>query len=388
MEYTIESLVSLVHDNPFIYDKRLPGYKDKALIKRTWHSIAEEFTPDWEDLSSSKKKLEVKFYMNKWRSVRDTYKKELTKLRKLEKSGSAAPAPPTYKNFELLSFLRTIYEPRRTEDSFSTSTNVEADSDSTCASANSNSDAGDNVSEVPSTHTSGSAHSSLTTVRPRPRPATRPKRVRPAVVDEEENVHLAQMNKTYQEILEHFKSNRERQRSPEENVAYKITDSMVPYLMDIDPRYYADVHGEFIDAAKKYLAKTRQDRDGNQGNKQGSNLEGSSFRVPNQGTYQECWPSDKSMPVHRSEPQHSWIQQGQAYSSMPPSQMHSMGRPHRETSSTSRTGADVGEMYHRNPTQIPETRSYHNLDRPSAPCASQTTEFSMTRFMFDYDATE
>ncbi|XP_068091968.1 uncharacterized protein [Hyperolius riggenbachi] len=330
----------------------------------------------------------VRFYMNKWRSVRDTYKKELTKLRKLEKSGSAAPAPPTYKNFELLSFLRTIYEPRRTEDSFSTSTNVEVDSDSTCASGNSNSDAGDNVSEVPSTHTSGSVNSSLTTVRPRPRPASRPKRVRPAVVEEEKNVHLAQMNKTYHEILEHFKSNCEKQRSPEENVVYKITDSMVPYLLDIDPRYYADVHGEFIDAAKKYLAKTRQDRDGNQGNKQGSNLEGSAFRGHNQGTYQECWPSDNSMPVHRSEPQHSWIHQGQPYSSMPPSQMHSMARPHRETSSTSRTGPDVAEMYHRNPTQNPETRSYHNLDRPSAPCASQPTEFSMTRFMFDYDATE
>ncbi|XP_068113832.1 uncharacterized protein [Hyperolius riggenbachi] len=387
MDYTIESLVALVQENPFIYDKSLPGYKDKALIRRTWHNIAEEFTPDWEDLSATKRKLEVKFYMNKWRSVRDTYKKELTKLRKLEKSGSAATAPPTYKNFELLFFLRTIYEPRRTEDSFTTSANVEADSDSSCASANTNSDAGENISEVASTHTSRSVNSSLITVRPRPRAASRPKRVRPAAV-EEENAHMAQMNKTYQEILDYFKANRKRQRATEENVPYKIATSVVPYLQDIDPRYYADVHVEFIQVARKYLDKTRQDRDGNQGNKQGSNLEGSGFRGHNQGTYQACWPSDNSMPVHRSASQHSCIHQGQPYSSMPPSQMHSMPRPHRETSSTSRSGPEVPEMYNRNPTPLPETRSYHNLDRPSATFVSQPTEISMTRLMFDYDATE
>ncbi|XP_068098571.1 uncharacterized protein [Hyperolius riggenbachi] len=307
--------------------------------------------------------------MNKWRSVRDTYKKELTKLKKLERSGSGSIPTPSYKHFQMMSFLRPCYEARRTEDSFGDSQNADLDSNSSVASNSDNADDGTERASY-----SGSATTSSTASRRRERSTRATTQRRVTSTRDEDTEEVAHLSTTYKDILDYLKSTRDRQIAYEESVPLKILTSLKPYLDDVHPRYYSSVHVELIQVIEKYQRKTRQDNEGKLGTVGGSSTEGSvcGRELHKQGNYQQGYGYTNTMGPPNSASQQFLTEQTQTYTTLPPP----------------RSRPEVNPMYNWNETLSCEHRSLRPLERHSEPSASQPAPMSMTRLLYDFDGNE
>ncbi|XP_068123134.1 uncharacterized protein [Hyperolius riggenbachi] len=300
--------------------------------------------------------------MNKWRSVRDTYKKHLEKMKKLERSGSASIPTPTYKHFELLSFLKQIYEPRRTEDSFMEAHTHEEDSQSSVVSPAMSGELCEGTSEMlsPQDSRSSTQDSRSSTVSQSTYRQTRAKqRRKPTDVEADSQL---QMQSTYTDILNYLKSNRERQRAMENNTSYTMLMSVLPYVEKINPKHHTAFHIALIQLADQFIQK-------------------------GDGTAQP--PSDSQSSVSQAiAPPQFWTPSTECPSSFPPHPQQLTARLQHDRAPNYPYAGDGHHMYSGNQGRNVEARTYHNLEGHRDVSGQGRADTSMTRYLFDYDATE
>lgn len=94
-----DSLVNLVRENSHLWDKNSPNYKDIAMKRRTWASIASAMGCSAENCEK------------KWGHLRDSYSRRKRKG-KLQKSGSAGSERTKWSHIDALSFLDDVTDAR------------------------------------------------------------------------------------------------------------------------------------------------------------------------------------------------------------------------------------------------------------------------------------
>ncbi|XP_068135525.1 uncharacterized protein [Hyperolius riggenbachi] len=116
--FTTENLIIKIQNSPELYDKTLPGHKDHQRLHDIWRNIAHEFLGEkWEKLSPKTQEAKVGLLRKRWKSVRDSYKKELEKQYQESKSGCGSSQRTRYKFCGILEFMRKHHESAETEDS-------------------------------------------------------------------------------------------------------------------------------------------------------------------------------------------------------------------------------------------------------------------------------
>ncbi|XP_068128028.1 uncharacterized protein [Hyperolius riggenbachi] len=101
-----------------MYDKSLPGYKEVGQGNIYWSRIAKDFLQStWDKLSPQAKEAKIAVLRRRWKSVRDSYRKELEKQFQESKSGSGSSQRVKYKFTSILEFLRPHHDYPTTEDS-------------------------------------------------------------------------------------------------------------------------------------------------------------------------------------------------------------------------------------------------------------------------------
>ncbi|XP_064081736.1 uncharacterized protein LOC135198162 [Macrobrachium nipponense] len=97
-----------IQDRPAIWDVRLKEYSNKILKAKAWEELCSIFVPNFNELDCQGKNKATTDLQRKWKSLRDSYRRELT-LSKKEKSGSGAGSGrKEYLYFKQLSFLQEI----------------------------------------------------------------------------------------------------------------------------------------------------------------------------------------------------------------------------------------------------------------------------------------
>ncbi|XP_068130255.1 uncharacterized protein [Hyperolius riggenbachi] len=113
--FDVDDLVARVQSKPQLYDKHHPKYKDTAANAVLWEEITSSFYDDWEN--EEKKAEKILDVRERWRSLRDNYKRDLDKVKEMKRSGAGSSTTGKYCHFEILDFLRPCFEGRETEDS-------------------------------------------------------------------------------------------------------------------------------------------------------------------------------------------------------------------------------------------------------------------------------
>ncbi|KAG9465453.1 hypothetical protein GDO78_018337 [Eleutherodactylus coqui] len=109
-----ECLIALVQERPCIWDTRTEAFHVRALRDDAWDEIGEEmFGLHWLRCRSQARLKMLEELQMKWRSVRNTYRKELSNRRP---SGSGRRRKRPYYLAPALCFLRPLMEPRLTAD--------------------------------------------------------------------------------------------------------------------------------------------------------------------------------------------------------------------------------------------------------------------------------
>ncbi|KAG5893037.1 hypothetical protein JTB14_026589 [Gonioctena quinquepunctata] len=126
-----ELLITLVHERRSLWDQKSKQYHNRELNKKLWKEVATEM------------KLVGDVVRQKWRGLRDTFRKELSKLDQ-KRSGDGADDEPQSKwqYFKNMLFIKDQFAPRQTIDTIENatqySTGAETDEDVTLGPMNNN----------------------------------------------------------------------------------------------------------------------------------------------------------------------------------------------------------------------------------------------------------
>ena len=97
-----EELIDLVREKPHLYNPQSTDYKNASMRDNSWAEIGETLSVS---ADTAKKK---------WRNLRDTYMKLRAKLKKNERSGSAARSDTKWPFYENLRFVGDTFPEKRT----------------------------------------------------------------------------------------------------------------------------------------------------------------------------------------------------------------------------------------------------------------------------------
>ncbi|XP_068102452.1 uncharacterized protein [Hyperolius riggenbachi] len=114
----VEDFIMAVQERPELYDKKNDLYSDLQHARRVWEEITKQFVPEYDKFPSRKQAKELEKMKTKWRSIRDSFVKELKVEKDEQRSGSGASKRTPYCHTRLLSFLRPLVQARGTEDNF------------------------------------------------------------------------------------------------------------------------------------------------------------------------------------------------------------------------------------------------------------------------------
>ncbi|XP_066458146.1 uncharacterized protein [Eleutherodactylus coqui] len=103
MGINVVRMITLVESRPEIWDPAEPGYSDRDLKADAWLAVCTGMYPDWDSATAAVHSEILKDVKNRWRSVRDRYKKH---EKDCEKSGMS-PSEKKCPHQEVLHFLRT-----------------------------------------------------------------------------------------------------------------------------------------------------------------------------------------------------------------------------------------------------------------------------------------
>ncbi|XP_077298777.1 uncharacterized protein LOC143919995 isoform X1 [Arctopsyche grandis] len=105
----IEMLIPLVEDRPVLWDKSLESYQNRVQTRKTWKGVCKALDPKFADMNDEERKKFATQIQRKWKSLRDSYKRERIK-QKYVKSGAAASGRKQYLYLNQLSFLSVLAE--------------------------------------------------------------------------------------------------------------------------------------------------------------------------------------------------------------------------------------------------------------------------------------
>ncbi|XP_068115877.1 uncharacterized protein [Hyperolius riggenbachi] len=288
--YDIEELVAQIQAHPCLYDKGHKDYKDIHMARRLWEEIASSFFSNWNEMTPKQQNLKIEEVKMKWRSLKDTFKKELEKQKKMERSGAGAHFKPKYRHYDLLTFLIPCFEARSTEDSLPLTPqtiNVDDDVDDTQMSINSSGDASDlNIMTNSDEQAANTRRSLKSTSSSESVTAAKKTKVTSSrkVVQAEKDVGD---NAPFQGLLEYLKDNKDKQMQyieREESDSYVIVKSAIPHLKKIDSEFFPEFHADLINLCRKYVTKTQTKQQralGNDGNRYGQ-MQQKLYRPPAQ----------------------------------------------------------------------------------------------------------
>ncbi|XP_068126165.1 uncharacterized protein [Hyperolius riggenbachi] len=114
----VEDLIMAVQEYPELYDKSHEKHSDLPHCKLLWERITKQFVDEYDRLAARKQSKEVEKIKTKWRSIRDSFIKELKAEKADQRSGSGASRRTPYCHTPLLRFLRPLVQDRGTEDNF------------------------------------------------------------------------------------------------------------------------------------------------------------------------------------------------------------------------------------------------------------------------------
>ncbi|XP_068115168.1 uncharacterized protein [Hyperolius riggenbachi] len=261
--YCIEDLIRKVQANPCIFDKGDKKHSDHNYCRKIWTRITSSFFSHWNELPSKIQNQKIEEMKRKWRSVKDTFKKELQKKKNLERSGSVRNYRPRYRHFEILSFLTPYFEGRSTEDRFSSTPVVfDENAEDTQHSLVSSVDAEDLQSE--------STPPSLPIYASRPTFICNPEKNAPLKkrqkgnksidVDIEDQTNTDVTN-IFQSILTYMQNNMEQQQQlmrRNETDHYALANSLIPLFKKIHIDLYPDLNVDLIRVCQTYISKSKE----------------------------------------------------------------------------------------------------------------------------------
>ncbi|KAK9745360.1 BESS motif [Popillia japonica] len=113
-----ERLIVEVEKRPGLYNKKFPEYSDKNIKEKLWKDVCEVIIPNWSQFEGQQKVQEGKDIQNKWKNLRDSFRKELN-LQKQTKSGDPNKKRRKYLCFEQMLFLIPVLQDRETTSNYS-----------------------------------------------------------------------------------------------------------------------------------------------------------------------------------------------------------------------------------------------------------------------------
>lgn len=100
--------VMQVETHPELWDAAAEGYSDRQAREDAWTSIFRHLYPSWDGLTAKEQGTIEKDVKNRWRSVRDRFRKEMSME---EKTGSSPSKRKPYQYIHQLMFLRQTRQP-------------------------------------------------------------------------------------------------------------------------------------------------------------------------------------------------------------------------------------------------------------------------------------
>lgn len=111
MSINVKHLIQQVETHPELWDASAEGYSDRQAREDAWTSIFRHLYPSWDGLTVKEQGIIEKDVKNRWRSVRDRFRKEMSME---EKSGSSPSKRKPYQYIQQLMFLRQTRQPCQT----------------------------------------------------------------------------------------------------------------------------------------------------------------------------------------------------------------------------------------------------------------------------------
>ncbi|XP_075190099.1 uncharacterized protein LOC142290037 [Anomaloglossus baeobatrachus] len=108
----IDLLIDEVREREPLWNMGDRRHADSVVTRRLWEEVCREVVTGWEDLNPRAQNRARQKVQNRWRSIRERFKKELNK-EMLAPSGSGGRVS-RYKYFRVLAFLRTTMAYRST----------------------------------------------------------------------------------------------------------------------------------------------------------------------------------------------------------------------------------------------------------------------------------
>ncbi|XP_063612967.1 uncharacterized protein LOC134786343 [Penaeus indicus] len=99
--FDTERFIIEIEDRPAIWDVHLKEYSNKILKAKAWEELCSIFVPNFNDCIATD-------LQRKWKSLRDSYRRELTLSKKEKLGSSAGSGRKEYMYFKQLSFLQEI----------------------------------------------------------------------------------------------------------------------------------------------------------------------------------------------------------------------------------------------------------------------------------------
>ncbi|KAJ1522956.1 hypothetical protein ONE63_002093 [Megalurothrips usitatus] len=107
-----EQLIAEIERRPGIYDSGCPQYQDRVAKWTLWCEVCEIMTPRWHHLDEDRKAARVKELQKRWKSLRDSFMKELKLQREMQRTGQTANRKK-YVFFDQMTFLMPCLEADR-----------------------------------------------------------------------------------------------------------------------------------------------------------------------------------------------------------------------------------------------------------------------------------
>ncbi|XP_077327573.1 uncharacterized protein LOC143962123 [Lithobates pipiens] len=119
-----EEFIDTMRRHPELWDKKHCFYANRLKKKAGWNDVAEHHIENWTSLSNKRKAEKIKIIKQRWKTLRDNYKRELVKQQQI-RSGSGARKGRIYCHFYELDFLRPVMLERQTDNNFSSESGEE-----------------------------------------------------------------------------------------------------------------------------------------------------------------------------------------------------------------------------------------------------------------------
>ncbi|KAG8596528.1 hypothetical protein GDO81_001957 [Engystomops pustulosus] len=110
-EDVYDVMLNQVETHPELWDASSDGYSDRQAREDAWTNIFRHLYPTWDAFTTKDQGIIEKDIKNRWRSVRDRFRKEMSME---EKSGTSPSKRKPYQYMQLLMFLRQARQPPQT----------------------------------------------------------------------------------------------------------------------------------------------------------------------------------------------------------------------------------------------------------------------------------